>query len=73
MAHIFERWLTSLGIDISAHLLRRTFATQLLRHGATLRDIQELLGHRSLKTTAAYLGVDPKNLEDGLSKLPSSW
>ena len=73
MAHIFERWLAGMGVDMSAHMLRRTFATQLLRHGATLRDIQQLLGHRSLKTTAAYLGVDPQNLEEGLSKLPSSW
>jgi site-specific recombinase XerD len=43
------------------------------RRGATLRDIQLLLGHRSLKTTAAYLGVDPRDLEASLHKLPSSW
>ena len=73
MAHIFERWLAGKGVDMSAHMLRRTFATQLLRHGTTLRDIQQLLGHRSLKTTAAYLGTDPKHLEEGLSKLPSRW
>jgi integrase len=73
MAHIFERWLPKFGIFITAHQLRRTFATQLLRRGATLRDIQMLLGHRSLKTTAAYLGVNPKNLEDWLNLLPMSW
>lgn len=73
MAHIFERWLPKFELFITAHMLRRTFATQLLRRGATLRDIQLLLGHRSLKTTAAYLGVNPKDLEDGLNKLPMSW
>lgn len=73
MAHIFERWLPKFEVFITAHQLRRTFATQLLRRGATLRDIQLLLGHRSLKTTAAYLGVNPKDLEDGLNLLPASW
>lgn len=73
MAHIFERWLPKFEVFITAHQLRRTFATQLLRRGATLRDIQLLLGHRSLKTTAAYLGVNPKDLEDDLSLLPASW
>jgi site-specific recombinase XerD len=73
MAHIFERWLPKFEIFITAHQLRRTFATQLLRRGATLRDIQLLLGHRSLKTTAAYLGVNTKDLEDGLGLLPASW
>lgn len=73
MAHIFEIWLPARGIMISAHQLRRTFATQLLRNGAQLRDIQVLLGHRSLKTTAAYLGVNTQDLEDSLNKLPSEW
>lgn len=73
MAHIFERWLAKLEIFVTAHQLRRTFATQLLRRGATLRDIQLLLGHRSLKTTAAYLGVNPQDLEEGLKRLPMSW
>lgn len=73
MAHIFERWLPKFEVFITAHQLRRTFATQLLRRGATLRDIQLLLGHRSLKTTAAHLGVNPQGLEDGLNRLPMSW
>jgi integrase len=73
MAHIFERWLPKFEVFITAHQLRRTFATQLLRRGATLRDIQLLLGHRSLKTTAAYLGSDPKDLEESVNKLPEDW
>lgn len=73
MAHIFERWLPRFEVYITAHQLRRTFATQLLRRGATLRDIQLLLGHRSLKTTASYLGVSTQDLEDGLNLLPMSW
>lgn len=38
----------------------------MLRRGATLRDIQLVLGHRSLKTTAAYPGVDTRDLEASL-------
>ncbi|MEZ6184137.1 MAG: tyrosine-type recombinase/integrase [Planctomycetota bacterium] len=47
---------------LTPHMLRRTFATSLLRGGVTLRHIQLLLGHASLNTTAAYLCLDTGEL-----------
>ncbi len=51
-----------LKAKLTPHTLRRTFATHLLRGGASLRHIQILLGHASLNTTAAYLNLDPQHL-----------
>jgi integrase len=40
------------------HVLRHTAATRLQRHGATLKEVADLLGHRCIDTTAIYTKVD---------------
>jgi site-specific recombinase XerD len=43
---------------VGAHRLRHTAATQMLRHGASLPDVAQVLRHRRLETTAIYAKVD---------------
>jgi integrase/recombinase XerD len=70
----FWRDLSALGKaaglsrPVHPHLLRHTFATHLLKGGADLRSVQELLGHSSLSTTQIYTHLDPEGLQDAHRK-----
>lgn len=69
---LFQRWIVArLGVKLTPHVLRHTFAQLIMEEGGQLSEVQELLGHENIATTRLYYGKTPeKQLRVAVERLP---
>lgn len=65
--HFFSRVNKKLPFHVTPHMLRHTYATELLRQWVHLFKISKILGHTDLETTQVYLWLDTNDIIDDLN------
>jgi integrase/recombinase XerC len=73
LGQTFRHYVSAAGVNerkrVTPHTLRHVFASELLRAGANLRQIQELLGHKHLDSTQRYTRVNAHELRGAIKRL----
>lgn len=61
--------LAGITKSVSPHTFRHSFATHLLAGGASIRQVQDMLGHENITTTEIYTHLDPDHLRDAIERI----
>jgi integrase len=67
---LINKWCREVGIDfkIGGHTLRKTFGYHLRKQGISIERISDLLGHRNIKVTFRYIGINDDERKEVLAK-----
>jgi len=71
----FQTWSKKSGLDIpfkGTHCLRHSYALHLCRSGLSLKTIGDILGHKSIESTAVYIRLNTDDLREVALNLPTS-
>lgn len=72
--YLVDRWLARAGVSLrsgeKAHAFRHTYALGQLDYGTTIAELQQLLGHADISTTAVYLRLAAAGLHDSARAAP---
>ena len=70
--HMMARRGLKAGIEtrVHPHMLRHSFASELLEEGVSIREVQRLLGHEDLETTSIYLDIVDEDLRHKMLNRP---
>jgi site-specific recombinase XerD len=67
---VARRYAIALSIPLTAHVLRHTFATWMLRRSGNLYAVSKSLGHSQVRQTEIYVSADVEDLRSALEQLP---